>query len=60
MVSVLKEAEVSQFLFKETLDNANIFRKLAFPNVSLNKNWETSDSLKAEEKFKAILKGFIQ
>jgi RNA polymerase nonessential primary-like sigma factor len=27
---------------KETLDNANIFRKLALSNVSLNKNWETS------------------
>ncbi|SCN46418.1 hypothetical protein BAZMOX_63318_1 [methanotrophic endosymbiont of Bathymodiolus azoricus (Menez Gwen)] len=26
--------EISQFLFKETLDNANIFRKLALSNVS--------------------------
>jgi hypothetical protein len=25
---------------KETLDNANIFRKLELSNVSLNKNWE--------------------
>jgi Arc/MetJ family transcription regulator len=46
LLMLKKQDEIKQFKGKlkweETLDNANIFRKLAFPNVSLNKNWETS------------------